>query len=227
MSSADTETTEDEEVVETDEAREAVVAQLEHLLGDILVAHHIVPGKDLFIRVTAEGWKRTFQVLRHELSFGFFEFLSAIDWMPSPYGRYEDTAVDEPDPDAEPYDPTPKPGYTGGDTRMQVFGRVFDIEERHFGVTVKADVADDAPAVESIIAVYPGANWHERECHEMFGVDFVGHPFLAPLYLPSGFEGHPLRKDFPLVARMVKPWPGIVDVEPMPDDGDDDEGGDE
>ena len=41
---------------------------------------------------------------------------------------------------------------------------------------------------------------------------------LTKLYLPGDFEGHPLRKDFPLLSRMVKPWPGIVDVEPMPGD---------
>jgi SAM-dependent methyltransferase len=45
---------------------------------------------------------------------------------------------------------------------------------------------------------------------------------LTALHLPSEFEGHPLRKEFPLLARVVKPWPGIVDVEPMPG-GDDDE----
>jgi NADH-quinone oxidoreductase subunit C len=45
---------------------------------------------------------------------------------------------------------------------------------------------------------------------------FDGHPGLRHLYLPSEFEGHPLRKDFPLLARVVKPWPGLVDVEPMP-----------
>ena len=50
----------------------------------------------------------------------------------------------------------------------------------------------------------------------MFGIGFNGHPDLRNLYLPTGFEGFPLRKDFPLLARMVKPWPGIVDVEPMP-----------
>jgi NADH-quinone oxidoreductase subunit C len=50
----------------------------------------------------------------------------------------------------------------------------------------------------------------------MFGINFLGHPDLRHLYLPSDFEGNPLRKDFPLLARMVKPWPGIVDVEPMP-----------
>ena len=47
----------------------------------------------------------------------------------------------------------------------------------------------------------------------MFGIDFDGHPDLRNLYLPGEFEGHPLRKDFPLLARRVKPWPGIVDVE--------------
>ena len=45
---------------------------------------------------------------------------------------------------------------------------------------------------------------------------FEGHPALRHLYLPFDFEGHPLRKDFPLLAREVKPWPGLVDVEGMP-----------
>ena len=69
------------------------------------------------------------------------------------------------------------------------------------------------PAVGSTTA---GAAWHEREAWEMFGISFEGHPNLIHLYLPGEFEGHPLRKDFPLLSRRVKPWPGIVDVEPMP-----------
>jgi NADH-quinone oxidoreductase subunit C len=56
----------------------------------------------------------------------------------------------------------------------------------------------------------------------MFGIHFAGHPDLRNMYLPSGFEGHPMRKDFPLLARMVKPWPGIVDVEPLPGEPADD-----
>ena len=71
---------------------------------------------------------------------------------------------------------------------------------------------------------YPGADWHEREVWEMYGISFAGHPGLRNLYLPSDFEGHPLRKDFPLLARIVKPWPGIVDVEPMPEVDDAPEG---
>ena len=59
---------------------------------------------------------------------------------------------------------------------------------------------------------------------EMYGFVFDGHPSLRHLYLPTEFEGHPLRKDYPLLAREVKPWPGLVDVEPMPGEaGDGDE----
>jgi NADH-quinone oxidoreductase subunit C len=59
------------------------------------------------------------------------------------------------------------------------------------------------------VDTFPGAAWHERETHEMFGVDFPGHPGgLAPLLLPPQFEGHPLRKEFILAARVAKPWPG-------------------
>ena len=58
----------------------------------------------------------------------------------------------------------------------------------------------------------------------MYGITFTGHPHLVHLYLPGAFEGYPLRKDFPLLARRVKPWPGIVDVEPMPGGDDEAEG---
>ena len=95
---------------------------------------------------------------------------------------------------------------------------------------LKADVADDDPRIGSWVHAYAGSAWHEREAHEMFGITFDGNRDLRHIYLPTEFEGHPLRKEFPLLARVVKPWPGIVDVEPMPggDDGDEAEadGGD-
>jgi hypothetical protein len=105
-------------------------------------------------------------------------------------------------------------GYAGGDTRFQVFARVV-APGQSFGLLLKSDL-DDPPVVESWIPNYAGADWHERETWEMYGIEFLGHPNLRHIYLPSGFEGHPLRKDFPLLARRVKPWPGIVDVEAMP-----------
>ncbi len=72
------------------------------------------------------------------------------------------------------------------------------------------------PALPSATDLWPGASWHERETHEMFGIDFPGHPDLSPLLLQPGFEGRPLRKDFVLASRMVKDWPGAVDPTEIP-----------
>ncbi|MEV1020198.1 NADH-quinone oxidoreductase subunit C [Streptomyces sp. NPDC050264] len=73
---------------------------------------------------------------------------------------------------------------------------------------LRTTVPHAAPVLASAVDVYAGAAWHERETHEMFGVDFEGHPHLVPLLLPDTFEGHPLRKDFVLAARVAKAWPG-------------------
>ncbi|ONK12186.1 NADH-quinone oxidoreductase subunit C 1 [Streptomyces sp. MP131-18] len=73
---------------------------------------------------------------------------------------------------------------------------------------LRTTVPHEAASLPTATGVYAGATWHERETHEMFGVDFAGHPGLAPLLLPDSFEGHPLRKDFVLAARVAKAWPG-------------------
>ncbi|WP_458245155.1 NADH-quinone oxidoreductase subunit C [Streptomyces sp. MAI_2237] len=73
---------------------------------------------------------------------------------------------------------------------------------------VRTTVPHETPVLPSAVDVYAGAAWHERETHEMFGVDFEGHPALDHLLLPETFEGHPLRKDFVLAARVAKAWPG-------------------
>ncbi|MGA5604829.1 NADH-quinone oxidoreductase subunit C [Streptomyces griseoincarnatus] len=73
---------------------------------------------------------------------------------------------------------------------------------------LRTTVPHEAPVLPSAVDVYAGAAWHERETHEMFGVEFTGHPGLDHLLLPDNFEGHPLRKDFVLAARVAKAWPG-------------------
>ena len=108
-------------------------------------------------------------------------------------------------------------GLAGGESRFQVFAR-FASTKQHRGITLKADLDDTDPRVPTISKVYPGADWHERETWEMFGFWFDGHPNLIHIYLPGGFEGYPLRKDFPLLAREVKPWPGLTNVEPITGD---------
>ncbi len=244
LSSADSSATTDEapaaeaeEAVEVDEAREALVAALRAELGDAVLDTHVDPGREVWARVSLEAWVAAGTFARDGLACHFFDFLSAIDWMPSPFGRdmnsQEDLIVHgAPDKAADEQ----TTGYAGGDTRFQLLARVHAPSKGH-GLVLKADLGDDPAALTAAtwIPVYAGAAWHEREAWEMFGITFAGHPNLVHLYLPGEFEGHPLRKDFPLLSRRVKPWPGIVDVEPMPgeDEAADDEaaeateGGDE
>jgi len=66
-------------------------------------------------------------------------------------------------------------------------------------VRVKAQVAEGA-SIASIIEVFPGADWFEREAYDLYGVPFTGHPDMRRLLTDYGFEGHPLRKDFPLTG---------------------------
>ncbi len=202
-----------------DDAREAVLASLREKLGDAVVGTHIRPGDETWVRVTRDAWQEAGFVVRDHLGFRAFQFLSAIDWLPSPFGKGEDSPTDlPPEPSTEIVT-----GYAGGDTRFQVFARAHSLTAK-MGITLKVDVPDDDLNLATWIPVFAGANWHEREAREMFGINFVGHPHPVNIYLPGAFEGYPLRKDFPLLARHVKPWPGIVDIEPLPGDA---EGGDE
>ena len=206
---------------ESDERRAELLGQFTDALGDAVVESHILPGKDLWIRVSTDAWQYAGEIARNRLYARYFGFLSVIDWLPSPFGRSMDSEVDRQlNGDAAPEAGVVEQGFAGGDTRFQVFARVAHVGDRdkNWGVTLKVDVPDETMAVDTWTTVYAGADWHEREAHEMFGVDFTGHPGLRHMYLPTGFEGNPLRKDFPLVARQVKPWPGIVDVEQMPAD---------
>jgi NADH:ubiquinone oxidoreductase subunit C len=78
-------------------------------------------------------------------------------------------------------------------------------------VLVRTLVPRDRTVVASIAGLYSGARWHERETHEMFGIDFtMDDAVLAmePLLLPTEFVGHPLRKEFVLATRVATPWPG-------------------
>jgi NADH-quinone oxidoreductase subunit C len=145
------------------------------------------------IRVPADRWVEVHRTLQEHLP--FFSWLSAIDWA-------TEVAVGEPPEEAV-------------EERFEVITRLSDVTEGA-GLTVSTDVSKDDPRIASLIGVFGGADWHEREAAEMFGIVFEGHPHLVNLYLPDGFQGHPLRKTFPLLSREVKPWPGTVDVEDMP-----------
>ena len=71
-------------------------------------------------------------------------------------------------------------------------------------VRIKA-MADDAVAVPSLSGIFPAANWFEREAYDLYGILFSGHPDLRRILTDYGFEGHPLRKDFPMTG-FVEVW---------------------
>ncbi len=216
---------------EADDDRQHLIDSLQRVLGEAVVGSHLLPGIDVWVRVRLDAWRHAAEVCRDNLGLSYFCYLSAIDWLPSPYGRSEDpppaptqdleggeaasadTGASEAETDVAAS--ALEHGYAGGESRFQLLARLVS-PTTHLGLTLKADLAEDAPVAPSWLEVFPGADWHEREAWEMYGIDFTGHPNLTHLYLPGAFEGHPLRKDFPLLAREVKPWPGLVDVEAMP-----------
>jgi NADH-quinone oxidoreductase subunit C len=77
--------------------------------------------------------------------------------------------------------------------------------KRNLRVRVKIETDETTP-VSSVIGVYPGADWFEREAYDLYGVLFVGHPDLRRILSDYGFEGHPLRKDFPLTGFVEVRW---------------------
>jgi len=93
------------------------------------------------------------------------------------------------------------------DEGFTVVAHLWSSRRRH-GLLLRTRVPRETPVVESIVDLFPGAAWHERETYEMFGIAFARHPDLRPLLLPPGFEGNPLRKEFVLAARVAKAWPG-------------------
>lgn len=206
-----------------------LVAALGEALGADLVSH-AYSATEAWVRVAPAGWLQAGRVAKEHLGLSYLCFISGIDWLQNP-GLGGEKAWD---PDVEASDPPGdgpgrwKTGVAGGGTRFQVFARLADLT-RHVGLTLKVDVGDGpsdpdhpgaAPRVASWVPLFRGADWHEREAWEMYGIEFEGHPGLRHLYLPGEFEGFPLRKDFPLLAREVKPWPGFVNVEGLPGDDD-------
>ncbi|MGB2756618.1 MAG: NADH-quinone oxidoreductase subunit C [Acidimicrobiia bacterium] len=200
-----------------DPAHESVLETLNASLGAGVIDAVSNHG-DLVVRVAPEAWAAAAKTARDQLGCDFLSFVAGIDWMPMPAveGQGGDTS--------QPTQPTEQtPGVAGAAGRFQVFAHV-QSTSTPVGITFKTDVADTNGAVDSWVPTYPGADWHERETWEMYGIDFTGHPAIRHLYLPNDFEGNPLKKDFPLLAREVKPWPGIVNVEAMPGEADEAEG---
>jgi NADH-quinone oxidoreductase subunit C len=83
------------------------------------------------------------------------------------------------------------------DPRFEVVYHLLSISKRE-RVRLKVRLAEESPVVDSVTSVWPAANYFEREVFDLFGVRFTGHPYLRRLLMPEDWEGHPLRKDYPV-----------------------------
>ena len=120
------------------------------------------------IRVQKGRWVESLRAARDDFGLIFFSWLSAVDWS---------NEVEVGDALTEPVE-----------ERYEVIAAVADISTGLI-VLISTDLGKDDPRLASLVEVYPGANWHDREAHEMFGIQFDGHPQLIKLYLPEGFLG--------------------------------------
>ena len=81
--------------------------------------------------------------------------------------------------------------------RFEVVYHLFSLANKnHLRLKVKLEGGD--PSVESVTAEFPNANYYEREVFDLFGIHFEGHPYLRRIMMPENWEGHPLRKDYPV-----------------------------
>ena len=151
----------------------------------------------LKINVDFTSWIDTHKILKKDFNLGFFNWLSAVDW---------DNEVKTGDAPKEPVTPS-----------FEILSCLSQTNSNNLVISSTV-ISKENAEIESLVDVFAGANWHEREAYEMFGINFLNHPNLIKLYLPDDYEGNPLLKSFELISREVKPWPGEVDVEGMPED---------
>jgi len=95
---------------------------------------------------------------------------------------------------------------TGEKPRFEVVYHLYSVTKNH-RVRLRVKVPEEDMAVPTATDLWKSADWHEREAFDMFGFQFTGHPNLKRILLFEGFEGHPLRKDYPMEKRQKIPVP--------------------
>lgn len=132
------------------------------------------------IEIESVKLKEVCRILKNECGFAMLLDISAIDWLKHP--KFKDMA-----------------------SRFELDYFFFNFEKNHRVQLKVAVPGNEKPELDSIVAIYPIADWLERECYDMMGVLFCGHPNLKRLLMWEGFEGHALRKDYPLAKRQPIP----------------------
>jgi NADH-quinone oxidoreductase subunit C len=173
---------------------EVLSSRLEEVLGDDIAASRIALG-ELTIEVEADKWLDVAKRLRDEpaLQFDLLVDLCGID-----YSTYKDGAWEG--------------------RRFAAVVHLRSVVKNNI-VRVRVFCPDDEfPLLPSVVGVWPGANWYEREAFDLFGIVFDGHPDLRRILTDYGFVGHPFRKDFPVTGHVemrYDPEQGRVIYQPV------------
>jgi len=93
--------------------------------------------------------------------------------------------------------------YWPSEPRFKIVYQLYSLANKEF-IGLRVPLNEGSPEISTIESIYPNANWHEREVYDMFGVTFKDHSDLRRIIMPHDWEGHPLRKDYPLGYEEVQ-----------------------
>ncbi len=99
--------------------------------------------------------------------------------------------------------------FLGESPRFLVVYNLFNVASKQY-LRIKVPVEEGDARVDTVSGVWGTANWHERECWDLMGIEFRNHPDLRRILMPDEYEGHPLRKDFPVQGPDREPYQGRV-----------------
>jgi len=171
--------------------------RLPSLLGDRLVSHALAPGTGEITCEIAPGHIVDACKLLRDDPDTRFETLTDLCGMDySAWGAGDETQGGTGSPGGPAGGGEAWPG-----SRFAVVYHLLSLRH-NLRLRLRVPLDDDAPAVDSVVEVWPSANWYEREAFDLFGIIFNGHPDLRRLLTDYGFIGHPFRKDFPLTGQV-------------------------
>ena len=180
--------------------------RLKAKLPDAVLALHAWRG-DETVTVRPENLLEVARLLKEDPEFqmNFLMDLSAVDYsvfgqMLKGQGAHPNAGIPIRQPMNVPTE-EPWPGQAVPAARFEVVYHFFSLPLKA-RIRVKVPVEESNPEVDSVVALWAGANWFEREIWDMYGIRFRGHPDLRRLLMYAEFEGHPLRKDYPINKRQ-------------------------
>jgi NADH-quinone oxidoreductase subunit C len=91
--------------------------------------------------------------------------------------------------------------------RFEVVYNLYSINKKH-SIRIRAQVPEADHSIDTVTTLWTGADWLERECYDLMGITFIGHPDMRRILLPDDWEGHPLRKEYPLKGK--EEWIGLT-----------------